>query len=143
MHHSHLKWSSSAVQGELQRVHGTPQYKALQGKGSDKAQADEAWEYARSWSSSLVEDVFAGQLQSTLRCPACGKRSHSFSDFLDLSLPLPKKTGRAACTIEVKHDCSHACSESVPLQLEVARCIVCVCSGSDAEVGGMHSSWNQ
>lgn len=92
------------MQGELQRVHETPQYKALEGEGSDKAQADEAWDYARSWSSSLIEDLFAGQLQSTLQCPHCGNQSHSFSDFLDVSLPLP--IGHAACTIKVKHDCN-------------------------------------
>lgn len=94
------KGSSAAMQSDLNRVHKKPQYRELKGEGSEQAQADEAWDNARSWSSSVVQDVFEGQLKSTLHCPKCDKESHRFDCFHDISLPLPK-TGRASCTIEV------------------------------------------
>lgn len=93
------------VQIELNRVKGKPPYRELKGEGSLKAQADEAWDYAHSRSSSVIQDVFAGQLQSTLQCPACGALSHTFDEFMDLSLPLPQKSSlsmrRPTCTIQV------------------------------------------
>lgn len=94
------------MQTELNRVKGKPPYKELKGEGSVKTQADEAWDYAHSRSSSVIQDVFAGQLQSTLQCPACGALSHTFDEFMDLSLPLPQESGLSVrsptCTIQVK-----------------------------------------
>ena len=52
-------------------------------------QALEAWHQARVHQSSIVSDIFEGQLQSTLTCDTCGTRSHSFEVFQDLSLPIP------------------------------------------------------
>ena len=73
------------------------------------AQALEAWCYARSRCNSAVGDVFTGQLQSTLQCPDCDALSHSFADFTDVSLPLPRKSGvGASISIQVKFACSHA-----------------------------------
>ena len=81
-----------------------PPYKELKGEGSVSQQADEAWEYAHSRSNSVIQDIFAGQLQSTLQCPDCQAESHSFDDFMDLSLALPQQQGlrrRApSCTIQ-------------------------------------------
>ena len=86
---------------------GKPPYKELKGEGSVNAQAEEAWDYAHSRSSSVVQDIFAGQLQSTLQCPVCGALSHTFDEFMDLSLPLPQKPGLSvrtpSCTIQVNH----------------------------------------
>ena len=91
------------VQVELNRVLVTPAYKELQGTGTVHQQAEEAWEYAHSRSSSTIQDIFAGQLQSTLQCPSCGALSHSFDEFLDLSLPFPQKAGlrKNTCTVQV------------------------------------------
>ena len=68
-----------------------PVYKELTGKGTEAEQAAEAATYARSWCDSLVDDIFGGQLQSTLTCNACGWQSHCFDPCLDLSVPIPKK----------------------------------------------------
>ena len=57
--------------------------------GECMLQALEAWHQARTHQSSIVSDIFEGQLQSTLTCDTCGTRSHSFEVFQDLSLPLP------------------------------------------------------
>ena len=83
-----------------------PDFRELKGEGSVEAQADEAWAQELSRSSSLVEDVFGGQLQDTLLCPDCGYERQRFEKFQELSLQLPKKIGQAACTLQVKHDCS-------------------------------------
>ena len=98
--------SLCAAQIELNRVKGKPPYRELKGEGSVGQQADEAWEYARSRSNSVIQDVFAGQLQSTLQCPDCGALSHTFDEFMDLSLPLPQNSGLSlrgshSCTIQV------------------------------------------
>ena len=97
------------MQTELNRVKGKPPYRELKGEGSLAQQADEAWDYAHSRSSSVIQDVFAGQLQSTLQCPHCNGLSHTFDEFMDLSLPLPQKSGfslrgRHSCTIQVVKD---------------------------------------
>ena len=81
---------------------GKPQYKELQGKGTVQEQADEARAYARSWEDSLVDDVFGGQLQSTVTCTRCQRSSHCFDPFLDLSIPIPKK--RTGGDVDI-HDC--------------------------------------
>ena len=84
------------LQEEADRVEGKKPYKELKGKGPVAQQADDAWAYARSRSNSAVQDVFAGQLQSTLQCPHCHACSYSFDEFLDLSLQLPPRPAAAA-----------------------------------------------
>ena len=97
------------VQAETSRVRGKLPYKELKGEGEVRAQADEAWMYDRSRRNSVITDVFAGQFQTTVTCSACGVESHTFEDFLDISLPLPEAShATACCSIEVKYDRSHA-----------------------------------
>lgn len=101
------------MQAELNRVKVSPPYKELKGKGSVEAQADEAWNYVRDRSSSAIQEIFTGQSQSTLQCPACGELSHTFEEFLDLSLPIPQTSSSgSACTIQVNYACSYASCET-------------------------------
>ena len=120
------------LQTELNRVKGKPPYKELKGEGSLNAQADEAWDYAHSRSNSVIQDIFAGQLQSTLQCPACGALSHTFDEFMDLSLPLPQKAGLSVrsptCTIQVRRSIpltppppGGAPHPSIPISYQVIR----------------------
>jgi ubiquitin carboxyl-terminal hydrolase 2/21/ubiquitin carboxyl-terminal hydrolase 8 len=88
------------LQSECNRVQGKPQYKELSSHGSVLQQAAEAAAYARSWHDSLVDDLFGGQLQSTITCSACGAQSHCFDPFLDLSVPLPR--GKAQVSLQVR-----------------------------------------
>ena len=55
--------------------------------------AERLWNQYRARTSSVVADAFAGQLQSSVECHACGKASTSYDPFWDLSLPLraPRK----------------------------------------------------
>ncbi len=76
-----------------------PPYKELAGKGSVAEQAEEAWAYTRACNSSVIDDIFGGQLQSTIKCSHCQASSHCFEFFLDLSLPIPKR--RSTVTVQV------------------------------------------
>lgn len=78
-----------SLQVELNRVTSKPAYKQLEGKGTEEQQAAEAEAYARSWHDSIIDDIFGGQLQSTIDCQVCHHRSHCFEPFLDLMIPLP------------------------------------------------------
>lgn len=81
-------------QEEGNRIIGKPQYRELSGKGDETQQAAEAAANAAAWNSSLVDDLFRAQLQSTIICGGCGQRSHSFNSFLgDMALPLPARPG--------------------------------------------------
>ncbi|EFJ53269.1 hypothetical protein VOLCADRAFT_44477, partial [Volvox carteri f. nagariensis] len=78
-----------ALQAECNRITAKPTYRELQGKGSEAAQAAEAYEYARSWNDSVVDDIFGGLTQSTIQCHACQRLSHTFEPFLGLAVPIP------------------------------------------------------
>lgn len=63
---------------------------------SIRDQAESSWEKHLATNSSLVTDIFGGQLISTIRCEACGHEKHSFDPFMDLSLPFPKSEQNAS-----------------------------------------------
>ena len=65
-------------------------------------QAQQAWCTARGQQSSIISDLFEGQLQSSLTCSSCRATCHNFESFQDLSLPLPEEDG---LTIQVLSDC--------------------------------------
>ncbi|WIA11761.1 hypothetical protein OEZ85_011855 [Tetradesmus obliquus] len=109
------------LQSECNRVQGKPQYRELSSHGSVLQQAAEAAGYARSWHDSLVDDLFGGQLQSTITCSACGAQSHCFDPFLDLSVPLPR--GKAQMSLQ---DCLSAFVEQEVLTgSEAVKCGSC------------------
>lgn len=62
-------------------------------------QAQQAWCTARGQQSSIISDLFEGQLQSSLTCSSCRATCHNFESFQDLSLPLPEEDG---LTIQVQ-----------------------------------------
>ena len=64
-------------------------------------QALQAWQESRAAHSSVVSDLFEGQLQSSLRCDTCHDTSYNHEVFQDLSLPL---LPRAELSIEVSPD---------------------------------------
>ncbi|GLI66505.1 hypothetical protein VaNZ11_010332 [Volvox africanus] len=78
-----------ALQAECNRIRVKPVYRELQGKGSEEAQAAEAYDYARTWNDSIVDDIFGGLTQSTIQCHACKRLSHTFEPFLGLAVPIP------------------------------------------------------
>lgn len=117
----------NGLQAELNRVKGRPRYKELEGRGSEQAQADEAWAYSRSWHDSVIDDVFGGQLQSTVECGRCGHRSHCFDPFLDLSVPLPRGARSSSIGHETSvQDCLRAfCINEKLTEKDGFRCEKC------------------
>ncbi len=50
-----------------------------------------AWKQHKQRNSSLIVDMFHGQLANTIMCPHCGKRSDNFEPLVFLPLPVPAK----------------------------------------------------
>jgi ubiquitin C-terminal hydrolase len=111
------------MQTELNRVKGKPRYQELKGVGTEEEQAAEAWEYARKWNDSVIDDIFGGLLQSTVECRSCQHPSNCFDKFLDLSIPIPS---RSSCTIT---DCLASFTEVESLgRQDGYRCEKCKCN---------------
>ncbi len=55
-------------------LHGTrkiklqPEYRELDGKGTQQEQANQAMDYFRSWHDSIIDDIFGGLLESSITC---------------------------------------------------------------------------
>ncbi|RKP07763.1 hypothetical protein THASP1DRAFT_5313, partial [Thamnocephalis sphaerospora] len=63
----------------------------------DTTAAEIAWERYMTRHSSIIVSMMQGQLKSELQCGKCSKRSTTYSPFMFLSLPIPKKRG--SCSI--------------------------------------------
>ncbi|KAJ1408048.1 hypothetical protein B484DRAFT_456427 [Ochromonadaceae sp. CCMP2298] len=51
-------------------------------------ESTEQWVRYLRLNDSVITDMFAGQLQSTVECLTCGHRSSTYDPFLDLSVPI-------------------------------------------------------
>mmetsp|Transcript_41456 Transcript_41456/g.104208 ORF Transcript_41456/g.104208 Transcript_41456/m.104208 type:complete len:585 (+) Transcript_41456:167-1921(+) len=117
-----LHFLLEAMQAELNRVKGKPRYQELKGQGTEEEQAAEAWEYAQKWNNSVIDDIFGGLLQSTVVCSACQHPSNCFDKFLDLSIPIPSRSG---CSID---ECLGSFTEVEKLgKVDGYRCENCKC----------------
>ncbi|CAD7695398.1 unnamed protein product [Ostreobium quekettii] len=58
---------------------------------SESSKADRMWHSYLSQDSSIVTDMFAGQLQCVRTCHKCGSRTTTYETFWELSLPLAKE----------------------------------------------------
>eukprot|EP01062_Namystynia_karyoxenos_P066862 TRINITY_DN60786_c0_g1_i1.p1 TRINITY_DN60786_c0_g1~~TRINITY_DN60786_c0_g1_i1.p1 ORF type:complete len:761 (+),score=209.43 TRINITY_DN60786_c0_g1_i1:54-2336(+) len=96
--HELLRCLLDGLHGDLQRVQEPPPYEELRDVDgeSDHAAAKRWWEYYCSRESSIIHDLFAGQLQSCVVCEHCSQRHPAFDPFLDLSVPLADGRGAAA-----------------------------------------------
>ena len=62
-------------------------------------QSDKEWKIYKKLNSSIVDEIFAGQMISIVNCKRCGNISETFDPFLDLSLPIPSKSFKKSHTI--------------------------------------------
>ena len=78
---------------DLNRVHTKPAWFELEDIDgeSDAAKALRYWTYNIERNSSLVGDLFAGQLMSVLICTRCKRRSSCFDPCWDVSVQLPAR----------------------------------------------------
>jgi len=92
-----LRYLIEGVHDELNVVKTKPTYSYddLDDMRDDE-KARVVWERYLSRESSLIQDLFVGQLRSTLTCSQCGHASVTFDPFWDLSLPIPIKRSDVA-----------------------------------------------
>lgn len=73
----------------------------------DQAAAERARAEHGHRNDSIIDDLFQGQLKSTMRCGKCGFRSVTFEPFTYLSLPVSARSRRvtlAACIDEFRRE---------------------------------------
>ncbi|KAG6547147.1 hypothetical protein Mapa_011399 [Marchantia paleacea] len=81
----------------LNKVTTPPPYRDLYIEPKPEEElADLTWRYHKLCQDSIIQDIFCGQLQSTIECCTCHRKSHCFDPFLDLSLPFPKNAGESS-----------------------------------------------
>ena len=76
---------------DLNRVITKPVYQEMTGNTNEnlKNVADRWWKYSLSRDSSVITDLFQGQLSSVITCKDCNYGSVSCDSFLCLNLPSP------------------------------------------------------
>ena len=62
---------------------------------SPQQAAYKAWQGYMKLNDSVVSDLFAGMLQSTLECQTCKNTTHSFEPFLDISVSIPRAESKS------------------------------------------------
>ncbi|KAL2613060.1 hypothetical protein R1flu_024752 [Riccia fluitans] len=81
----------------LNKVTTSPPYRDLYVDPKPEEElAELTWRYHKLCQDSIIQDIFCGQLQSTIECCTCRRKSHCFDPFLDLSLPFPKNAGESS-----------------------------------------------
>ena len=84
------------------RVNQKPYTTPVEANGRpDEAAADEAWRVHRQCNDSQINDIFCGQLKSTVTCSVCDQISVTFDPFTHLTIPLPKKNGVGGSMLSV------------------------------------------
>ena len=84
--------------------------------GPDAEIAAQYWRKFLALNASVVTELFAGQLKSTVVCPRCERVSVSFDPYTMLSLPLPTNSTRNVVVLLQRspYDCNAARRRTVP-----------------------------
>eukprot|EP00347_Sterkiella_histriomuscorum_P015390 403357200 len=82
---------------ELNRVTIKPPYKEENFDNlSVQEQSEGWWRYYKSRESSIIQDIFEGQLHIRTKCQLCGYESHKFDNFMDISVPVPQVSDQSS-----------------------------------------------
>lgn len=88
-----LRFFIEGVHDDLNSVKRKPVYSAPDDSSMKDCKKSEIyWERYLSREKSMIQDLFVGQLKSTLTCTVCEHRSVTYDPFWDLSLPIPSRT---------------------------------------------------
>jgi len=88
-----LRFFIEGVHDDLNSVKRKPVYSAPDDSSmKDSKKSEIYWERYLSREKSMIQDLFVGQLKSTLTCTVCEHRSVTYDPFWDLSLPIPSRT---------------------------------------------------
>ena len=60
-------------------------------KDSPDEQSNKWWNYYKERDDSIITDLFTGQLMNKIECLNCGFVSYAFDNFMDLSVPFPRR----------------------------------------------------
>ncbi|KAF1792904.1 Ubiquitin specific protease domain [Phytophthora cactorum] len=91
-----LRFLLDGLHEDLNRVKKKPAYYEIKDRpeAKDRDVSDEYWKFYLERNTSALSELFCGQLRSEIRCETCNHRSLCFDVFWDLSLPVPKKSGK-------------------------------------------------
>jgi len=84
--HEFVRYMLSKMQDELNTVSRRDRLKYR-----DNMTQEEAWEVYTHNNNSKVDDLFAGQLRSSVVCSRCHHVSNTYDPFLDISISLPPR----------------------------------------------------
>lgn len=92
--HEFLSFLLDKMHEDLNRVGKSPMLNIRKISGTDQEMlAAKAWQDYLRGNSSVIVDLFQGQLKSTLVCQECGHVSEKFDVFMYLSLPIKNLHG--------------------------------------------------
>ncbi|GFY60169.1 ubiquitin carboxyl-terminal hydrolase 2 [Trichonephila inaurata madagascariensis] len=80
-----LRYLLQGLHDDINRIKYKPSL-----KGDFGGDAFKTWRRYKNTDDSLIVDLFAGQLKSTLKCMSCSNDSITYDPFWDLSLPIPE-----------------------------------------------------
>jgi ubiquitin C-terminal hydrolase len=88
-----LRCLLSGLHDDLNRIRKQPKYEEINDNehDSEEIRSNRWWNNYKQRNDSVVVDLFAGQLKSTVKCNQCGYISTAFDPFMDLSLPIPQQ----------------------------------------------------
>jgi ubiquitin carboxyl-terminal hydrolase 2/21 len=88
-----LRFFIEGVHDDLNSVRRKPVYSSLDDANmKDGKKSEMYWDRYISREKSMIQDLFVGQLKSTLTCTVCEHRSVTYDPFWDLSLPIPSRS---------------------------------------------------
>ena len=91
------------MHNELNRIAKKPPYKTIDCDNEPMAKQSEIWyKYMKGTDDSVITDIFEGQLCSSITCKACGYKSFTFDNFMDLSVSIPRKSVRITGYVSVE-----------------------------------------
>jgi ubiquitin carboxyl-terminal hydrolase 8 len=88
--HEFLLFFLDILHEELNRADKTQISPSLGHKHSCENRAARSWKRCLKNNSSIIVDLFQGQLRSTTKCGVCKGESVKFETFIHLSLPVPR-----------------------------------------------------
>lgn len=74
-------------------------------KDSPDEQSNKWWSYYKERDDSIITDLFTGQLMNKIECLSCGFCSYAFDNFMDLSVPFPRKSIKITGYVSLADDC--------------------------------------
>lgn len=97
-----LRFLLDGMHNELNRIEQKPKYREIECEKLPIEEQSAQWsQYFAARDSSIITDLFEGQLCSKIECQKCHYKSYTFDNFMDLSVQIPRKAVRYTGYIDV------------------------------------------